>query len=65
LLSKTYRWEQLEELFSDPAEVKALYGYWLEYISHFDIDYHWLVCAENEPAPQDSSEWENIVRDWQ
>jgi hypothetical protein len=64
LLRKTYRWEQLEEFFSDPDEIKALYGYWLEYVSHFDIDSHWLVRTDNEPVPQDLREWDNIIRDW-
>jgi hypothetical protein len=64
LLSKTYRWEQLENLFSDPAEIKAIYGHWFEYVSQFDIDSHWLVCTENEPIPQDLRDWERIIQDW-
>ena len=64
LLRKTYRWEQLEKLFSDPAEIKALYGHWFEYVSRFDIDAHWLVRTEGEPVPQDVSDWEDLTRDW-
>jgi hypothetical protein len=64
LLRQTYRWEQLEELFGDPAEVKAIYGHWLEYVSRFDIDSHWLVRTDNEPIPQDLREWERIIREW-
>jgi hypothetical protein len=64
LLRKTYLWEQREKLFSDPAEIKALYGHWFEYVSRFDIDAHWLVRTEGEPVPQDVSDWEDLTRDW-
>jgi hypothetical protein len=64
LLRKTYRWEQLEKLFSDPAEIETLYGHWLKYVSHFDIDSHWLVCAEGDPVPQGVRDWESLTRDW-
>jgi hypothetical protein len=64
LLTKTYRWEQLEKLFSDTAEIKALYGYWLDFVSDFDVDSHWLVCTEGEPVPQDVRDWEILTRDW-
>lgn len=64
LLRRTYRWEQLEKLFSDPSEVKALYGYWLDFVSDFDVDAHWLVRTEGEPTPHDVRNWESLTRDW-
>ena len=64
LLWKTYRWEQLEELFSDPAEVMAIYDHWLEFVRQIDVNSHLLVCAEGEYVQHDVSEWESLTRDW-